>query len=48
MDYEYEDCYDEINYVDADVDYNVIRNMQQDTQKIKRKNKKIRNKNSDE
>jgi hypothetical protein len=42
MDYEFDDCYDEIEYIDdIDIDYTVIRDIQQKKQKIKRQNKKV-------
>jgi hypothetical protein len=45
MDYEFDDCYDEIEDIeDIDIDYTVIRDIQQNKQKIKRQNKKIKNK----
>jgi hypothetical protein len=49
MDYEYEDCFDEIEDIDnVDIDYMVIRDIQQKKQKIKRQNKKIKNKYGEE
>jgi hypothetical protein len=45
MDYEYEDCYDEIEDIEnIDIDYMVLKDIQQKKQKIKRQNKKIKNK----
>jgi hypothetical protein len=48
MDYEYEDCYDEIEDIDINiVDYKVLKDIQQNKQKIKKQNKKIKNKNEE-
>lgn len=42
MNYDYNDCYDEIEDIDdVDIDYTVLRDIQKDKQKIKRQNKKI-------
>jgi hypothetical protein len=40
MDYEFDDCYDEIEDIDVDiVDYKVLKDIQQNKQKIKKQNK---------
>jgi hypothetical protein len=40
MDYDYEDCYDEIEDIDVNiVDYKVLKDIQQNKQKIKKQNK---------
>jgi hypothetical protein len=45
MDYEFDDCYDEIEDIEnIDIDYMVLKDIQQKKQKIKRQNKKIKNK----
>ena len=47
MDYDFDDCYDEIEDLEneVDIDYTVLKDIQQKKQKIKRQNKKIKNKN---
>jgi hypothetical protein len=45
MEYDFEDCFDEIEDIeDVEIDYTVVRDIQQKKQKIKRQNKKIKNK----
>jgi hypothetical protein len=48
MNYDFEDCYDEVEYIEVDttidIDYKVLKDIQQKKQKIKNKNKKIINK----
>lgn len=45
MDYDFDDCYDEIEDIDdVDIDYTVLKDIQQKKQKIKRQNKKIKKK----
>jgi hypothetical protein len=41
MDYEFDDCYDEIEDITVDIDYRVLNDIQQNKQKIKKQNKKI-------
>lgn len=48
MKYDYEDCFDEVEYIETDfkvdIDDKVLKNIQKNKQKIKRQNKKIKNK----
>ncbi len=49
MNYDYDDCFDEIEDIDIDiVDYKVLKDIQKNKQKIKRQNKKIKNKNNED
>jgi hypothetical protein len=45
MKYDYEDCFDEVEYIEIDteinIDYRVLKDIQQNKQKIKKNNKKI-------
>ncbi|MDD4778990.1 MAG: hypothetical protein PHT02_00105 [Tissierellia bacterium] len=40
MDYDFNDCYDEIEDITIKIDYKVLNGIQQDKQRIKRQNKK--------
>jgi len=46
MDYEFDDCYDEIEDLENEIniDYTVLKDIEQKKQKIKRQNKKLKNK----
>ena len=52
MKFDYNDCYDEVEYIEidtkTDIDYKVLNDIKQHKQKIKKNNKKIKNKNDDE
>jgi ribosome-binding ATPase YchF (GTP1/OBG family) len=48
MNYEFEDCYDEIENIETEIDDKVLKDIQQKKQKIKRQIKKIKNKDKDE
>lgn len=43
MNYNFEDCYDELEDINVDVDYKVLCDIQQNKQKIKKQNKKFTN-----
>jgi hypothetical protein len=50
MDYDFDDCYEEIEDLEneVDIDYKVLKDIQQKKQKIKKQNKKIKNKNNED
>jgi RPA family protein len=49
MKQDFDDCFDEISDIDNNIiDYKVLKDIKQNKQKIKKQNKKIKNKNNED